>query len=618
MAVGPPGEHGAPFSAAHRHTFEKEAAVYLFRKLSLSVCVFWLTFSSVSLASAQQTLTGPGRPSTVLQYEPVTPITTATSALSDQEATAQGSLEISLYAYGRRFDLVLEPNHIFSDNAENMWINGHTQTTEAPTMTFYKGTVKDEPGSWVRVSLRDGSLDGMIWTQKEIYFLEPGTRFFSGTDTPPYGTVIYRMSDTTSTWDLGSCALETPSLAFKLEGHGQQYNAFGDYSELTSHLQELAAAGTLKQLEIALVADYEYYQEHGENSATDMQNVLNQIDGIYRSELGVTLHVAGTVVFTSAADPFSNTTDPVALLQEFSNYRSSTSGVVRTAGLAHLFTNRDIDSNVIGIAWLGTLCSSYYGTGLSQDFTSENKSLVLLTAHEIGHNFNAPHDNQGGSACASTPFGYIMNPWVSTSLALQFSSCSKDQIAPEIAGASCLSTVPDGGSGTPSCSFSISPSSRAHNAQAAAGSVTLSTGDTCDWTAQSNKDWITITSSDSGAGAGQIGYAIEANPGPGSRTGTLTIAGKTFTISQAAPCTYSLASSARTFRGRGGSSSVQIRTDKTCGWEADSDTDWITILTPSGTGKKTIRYGVSKNTTGSVRIGSFTVEGQTFTVTQNP
>jgi hypothetical protein len=348
-----------------------------------------------------------------------------------------------------------------------------------------------------------------------------------------------------------------------------------------------------------------------------MQNILNQIDGIYQSELGVTLHVAGTVVFTTSADPFSNTTDPVALLQEFSSYRAAASGVVRTAGLAHLFTNREIDSNVIGIAWLGTLCNSYYGTGLSQDFTSDNKSLVLLTAHEIGHNFNAPHDNQSGSVCGSTSFGYIMNPWVSTSLALQFSSCSKNQISPEIAGASCLSTVTGGGPGTPTCSFAISPSSRSHSWQADMGDVDVSTGDTCDWTAQSNAGWITITSENAGTGNGIVSYSIEANPGTKSRTGTLTIAGRTFTITQAAPCSYALSSSSRTFTARGGNGAVQIRTGSTCAWNVASNVDWITITSSlSGAGKQTIRYSVAKNTTGSVRVGTFTVAGLTFTVTQ--
>src|SRR5262249_54000264 len=51
--------------------------------------------------------------------------------------------------------------------------------------------------------------------------------------------------------------------------------------------------------------------------------------------------------------------------------------------------------------------------------------------------------------CASTPFGYIMNPYISTALNLQFSACSKTYIAAEVASDVCLSTI-GGGTATPS------------------------------------------------------------------------------------------------------------------------------------------------------------------------
>jgi len=457
----------------------------------------------------------------------------------------------------------------------------------------------------------------MIWTQGEIYFLEPGTRFFAGGSTAPAATIMYRMSDTTSTWDLGSCALELPSVGFNMEGHARHHESLNDYVTLSSHLREAATAGQLKKLDIALVADYEYYQEHGSHSAADMQSIINQIDGIYQAELGITIQVTATVIYTTPADPFTGTSDPVSLLQEFSNYKSQATSTVRTADLAHLFTNRDIQGNVIGIAWLGTLCHSTYGTGLSQDFINENKSLVLLTAHEIGHNLNAPHDNQSGSACASIPFGYIMNPWVSTSLNLQFSACSKQQMASEIAGASCLETVSGGNPTTPSCSSSLSPNSRSHSATTASGNVAVSTGDSCTWEAVSNADWIAITDGETGTGSGAVSYTIEANPGPKSRKGTLTIAGQTFTINQSEPCTYQLTRYQRKHRARASRSSISLRANRQCQWEVTSNADWITITSKtSGKGRASIRYSIATNTTGAERTGTVTVANQTFTVTQ--
>ena len=61
--------------------------------------------------------------------------------------------------------------------------------------------------------------------------------------------------------------------------------------------------------------------------------------------------------------------------------------------------------------------------------------------------------------------------------------------------------------------------------------VTVATG--CAWTATSNAAWITITAGNSGSGNGSVSYAVAANTDTASRTGTLTIGGKTFTVMQA-------------------------------------------------------------------------------------
>ncbi|MGE0684397.1 MAG: M12 family metallo-peptidase, partial [Candidatus Binatia bacterium] len=538
--------------------------------------------------------------------------------LVENSKETQENLEISFVAYGKTFTLELKPNPLFSQDAANIWTTGWTEQTEAPTIALYKGVVRGEPESWVRVSLREDVIEGMIWTQGEIYFLEPGTRFVTGANTTPPATIMYRMSDTTSTWDLGSCALERSSAEFDLESHVSQRQPLSDYATLSSHLQEAAAAGQLKKLDIALIADYEYYQEHGANSAADMQNIINQIDGIYQAELGLTLYVATTVVYTTPADPFSSTIDPVTLLQEFSSYKSQAASAIRGADLAHLFTNRDLQGSVIGVAWLGTLCNTTYGTGLSQDFINENKSLVLLTAHEIGHNLAAPHDNQSGSACASTPFGYIMNPWVSTSLQLQFSTCSKQQMAQEIAEASCLETVDGGGPVSPTCTSSISPGSRTHSATATIGTVNVSTENSCTWKAKSNVNWITITSGGAGTGSGNISYKLKVNSGSNLRKGTLTIAGKTFTISQSGLCSYALSLYGRKHGARAGTGSFSINTSGQCSWNATSNANWIKITsTISGTGRTAIRYSVAPNTTKKERTGTITIADKIFTITQS-
>ncbi|MGB8511033.1 MAG: M36 family metallopeptidase [Pyrinomonadaceae bacterium] len=89
----------------------------------------------------------------------------------------------------------------------------------------------------------------------------------------------------------------------------------------------------------------------------------------------------------------------------------------------------------------------------------------------------------------------------------------------------------DCGGGT--CTFSISPTSASVAAGGATGSVSVTAGAGCNWTAVSNASFITITSGASGTGSGTVGYSVSANTASTSRTGTATIAGQTFTVTQA-------------------------------------------------------------------------------------
>ena len=69
------------------------------------------------------------------------------------------------------------------------------------------------------------------------------------------------------------------------------------------------------------------------------------------------------------------------------------------------------------------------------------------------------------------------------------------------------------------------------------GTVTVTNGASCAWTATSNATWITIASGASGTGNGTVTFSVAANSGV-ARTGTLTIAGGTFTVTQASGGAY--------------------------------------------------------------------------------
>ncbi|MFN0165697.1 MAG: BACON domain-containing protein [Bryobacteraceae bacterium] len=83
-----------------------------------------------------------------------------------------------------------------------------------------------------------------------------------------------------------------------------------------------------------------------------------------------------------------------------------------------------------------------------------------------------------------------------------------------------------------SCSYSISPTLRAVDANLNNGAIAITTSPGCTWSASSNAGWISITSAGNGAGSGSVDYSAQANTSPSPRSGTITVAGQTFTLTQ--------------------------------------------------------------------------------------
>jgi hypothetical protein len=129
-----------------------------------------------------------------------------------------------------------------------------------------------------------------------------------------------------------------------------------------------------------------------------------------------------------------------------------------------------------------------------------------------------------------------------------------------------------------------------------------------------------VTSGATGSGNGSVGYSVDANSS-GAQTGTITIAGQTFTVMQsgAAACTYTISPTQQTFAAAGGPGTVSVTAGSGCNWTAVSNATWITITGgASGSGNGTVSYSVApyggppKN-----RNGTMTIAGSTFSVKQS-
>ncbi|MDC0357795.1 M12 family metallo-peptidase [Oligoflexia bacterium] len=159
------------------------------------------------------------------------------------------------------------------------------------------------------------------------------------------------------------------------------------------------AAATYKIVELAIEADYEYFQAQGSDQTSTTSAIaahFNTVEALYESELQVTFDITSQIVYTSSSQPYT-TGETSGLLDELA---SATYGL--GADLKHLLTGKDIYAasggsyqyGVAGVAYLGVLCTSTMSNvGISEHFSSSSLNTVITT-HELGHNFGANHSSE--------------------------------------------------------------------------------------------------------------------------------------------------------------------------------------------------------------------------------
>ena len=139
------------------------------------------------------------------------------------------------------------------------------------------------------------------------------------------------------------------------------------------------------------------------------------------------------------------------------------------------------------------------------------------------------------------------------------------------------------------------------------------------WSARSTVPWITVTPPASGTGSANIAYSVAANSSTAARTGSITIAGRPFTVTQdgASACSVQLDPTTATFNPIGGNATVRVTAPAGCPWTAVLDVNWIAVMPPnSGTGSGIVGYTVAQNVSPNPQTGHLTIGGAVLTVSQ--
>ena len=148
-------------------------------------------------------------------------------------------------------------------------------------------------------------------------------------------------------------------------------------------------------------------------------SIMNQVEGLYEGELGLTIPVAYQSAWGTANDPYGST-NPSALLGELTDYWNSNRGSV-ARDVVHMWTGKSLDNATIGTAYLEALCR-YAGSGRAAYGLSKGVAggqQIAITAHEIGHNLGATHPNQQAPPVAECD-NTVMSSSLSTNPQLTF------------------------------------------------------------------------------------------------------------------------------------------------------------------------------------------------------
>lgn len=300
---------------------------------------------------------------------------------------------------------------------------GVVERVDPGPVTTYRGTVDGMPGAEARFTIDEDGVEGVILTDDAWWFVEPETGGLAKQGGRG-AHVVYADHDVLP---------QAGGMCGTTQAH-----------ELESEIVRLGggekAQGGLPPLpprtELATEADYDYFRilDGVSKANNEIASIINQVDGVYQKQLGVSFEIVFQNVWDTREDPYDST-DAGERLNEFRSHWNGTRGAVRR-DLAHFWTGAPIDGSVLGVAFVGVICASASASYGLSGYLGNAPGKFILTAHEIGHNFGGRHPDQAVPPrieCDNT----IMQSFVGSGF--KFCKYSRDQIEAQLASSSaCL------------------------------------------------------------------------------------------------------------------------------------------------------------------------------------
>ena len=368
---------------------------------------------------------------------------------------------INFTAFGRQFNLGLKPCQDRNVSIDMLY-SGRIIIQSNEISNKYCGQEITEP-SQVHGSLFHGIFTGAIHTKLEDYYIEwCPMKHLNKTN---YLASIYRWSDLIARERNESVFYRL----FKKESICSKVSPVNSLNQRHGPRQRFRRTATEGlTCSLHLYVDHTFFQDVGngdkEVTLAKVFFYIMEADRIFQESDfdgdggrdAVGFNIGRVTVMTDEESTrdyglLPEETNATVLLNTFSKTDHS------DACLALLFTSRNLQERVMGLAWLASSSYYDYAGGICQEpvyfeeeYFSFNTLLVsaklhdevlpdavtsLTTAHELGHAFGSPHDEETDSDCSPGPPDghYIMHPFA-TEASLPnnhlFSECSMAYINP--------------------------------------------------------------------------------------------------------------------------------------------------------------------------------------------
>ncbi|XP_012936105.1 A disintegrin and metalloproteinase with thrombospondin motifs 9 [Aplysia californica] len=156
-------------------------------------------------------------------------------------------------------------------------------------------------------------------------------------------------------------------------------------------------------VETLVVADAKMYQYHGEDTEQYVLTLMSIVRSVYKDpsiQNFINVAVAKLIIFETTWEmPFEVSQNAASTLKEFCLWQNSVNDFTPKSEKHHdtaiLLTREDIcrapgKCDTLGLAELGTICDTIRSCSIIED---NGISAAFTVAHELGHVFNLPHDD---------------------------------------------------------------------------------------------------------------------------------------------------------------------------------------------------------------------------------